>query len=104
MKFIVPLLIVLATSEAFLWGRFRSSDDNNDTAPISSTQGIEEMARTLGDILIKKLQDNNIKFNGAQPYNTKPVPVYATNLIAKPANQTQSAKDSYMHFFNIVFH
>merc|ERR1712045_381013 len=94
MKFLVPLLAILVTSDAFF---FRSSDTNDDQKPNRRSLNIEEMARTLGNILRKKLQDNNIQFNAAprarhspvqsvlsyrrkavKTYNTEPVPSVLT--------------------------
>merc|ERR1712045_415168 len=94
MKFLVPLLAILVTSDAFF---FRSSDTNDDQKPNRRSLNIEEMARTLGNILRKKLQDNNIQFNAAprarhspvqsvlsyrrkavKTYNTEPVPSVPT--------------------------
>merc|ERR1712051_1161247 len=81
MKFIVLLLVVLATSDAFLWGRFRSSDDNDAEDPKSPSQSIEEIARILVAILRRKLQDNNIKLNITRPDKTKPIPTFTKQAV-----------------------
>merc|ERR1712025_1135552 len=56
MKFLIPLLVVLATSDAFFLG-FGWNPDARDV-DIKDTD-TEELARLLGEILVKELRNNN---------------------------------------------
>merc|ERR1711878_87529 len=56
MKFLIPLLVVLATSDAFFLG-FGLNPDARDV-DIRDTD-TEELARLLGEILVKELRNSN---------------------------------------------
>merc|ERR1711971_342793 len=56
MKFLIPLLVVLATSDAFFFGIGRKSDSRDANPTVTDT---EELARLLGEILVKELRNNN---------------------------------------------
>merc|ERR1719330_314885 len=95
MKFLIPLLVIFATSDAFFGiGRKSDSRDANPT-----NIDTEELARLLGEILVKELRNhnnnnnhhhnnknhhhnNNNRYNNnntprpAHPYTPRPVPTY----------------------------
>merc|ERR1711971_1257497 len=55
MKFLIPLLVIFATSDAFFGiGRKSDSRDANPT-----NIDTEELARLLGEILVKELRSHN---------------------------------------------
>merc|ERR1712172_197789 len=55
MKFLIPLLVIFATSDAFFGiGRKSDSRDANPT-----NIDTEELARLLGEILVKELRNHN---------------------------------------------
>merc|ERR1712045_267725 len=56
MKFLIPLLVVLATSDAFFLGFGRNPDARDVDIKDTDT---EELARLLGEILVKELRNNN---------------------------------------------
>merc|ERR1712029_648442 len=56
MKFLIPLLVVLATSDAFFLGFGRNPDARDVDIRDTDT---EELARLLGEILVKELRNNN---------------------------------------------
>merc|ERR1739838_860424 len=56
MKFLIPLLVVLATSDAFFFGIGRKSNSRDANPTDIDT---EELARLLGEILVKELQNNH---------------------------------------------
>merc|ERR1711884_371664 len=56
MKFLIPLLVVLATSDAFFFGFGRNPDARDVDIKDTDT---EELARLLGEILVKELRNNN---------------------------------------------
>merc|ERR1712154_511306 len=56
MKFLIPLLVVLATSDAFFLGFGRNPDARDVHIKDTDT---EELARLLGEILVKELRNNN---------------------------------------------
>merc|ERR1739838_391132 len=56
MKFLIPLLVVLATSDAFFFGIGQKAD-SRDANPTNTDT--EELARLLGEILVKELRNNN---------------------------------------------
>merc|ERR1712176_1192104 len=56
MKFLIPLLVVLATSDAFFLGFGRNPDARDVDIRDTDT---EELARLLGEILVKELSNNN---------------------------------------------
>merc|ERR1712172_441869 len=80
MKFLIPLLVIFATSDAFFGiGRKSDSRDANPT-----NIDTEELARLLGEILVKELRNhnNNNKYNNnntprpVHTYTPRPVPAY----------------------------
>merc|ERR1711902_397925 len=56
MKFLIPLLVVLATSDAFFLGFGRNPDARDVDIKDTDT---EELARLLGEILVKELRNSN---------------------------------------------
>merc|ERR1712064_20074 len=56
MKFLIPLLVVLATSDAFFLGFGRNPDARDVDIKTTDT---EELARLLGEILVKELRNSN---------------------------------------------
>merc|ERR1712244_164233 len=56
MKFLIALLVVLATSDAFFLGFGRNPDARDVDIKDTDT---EELARLLGEILVKELRNNN---------------------------------------------
>merc|ERR1739838_116958 len=56
MKFLIPLLVIFATSDAFFFGIGRKSDSRDANPTVTDT---EELARLLGEILVKELRNNN---------------------------------------------
>ena len=95
MKFIIPLLVILATTDAFfLRNPFRSYDDDDTSSrSISRNYDNEELARRLGDILIRELRNNpDILHNkeSDQTHNTEPdsEPVHAYD--SEPAHTYNS--------------
>merc|ERR1712111_304093 len=56
MKFLIPLLVVLATSDAFFLGFGRNPDARDVDIKDTDT---EELARLLGEILVRELRNNN---------------------------------------------
>merc|ERR1712024_44626 len=60
MKFLIPLLVVLATSDAFFLGFGRNPDARDVDIKDTDT---EELARLLGEILVKELRNNNYNNN-----------------------------------------
>ena len=89
MKILIPLLAVFATSDAFfLRNPFRSYDDDDTSSrSISHNYDNKELARRLGDILVRALRNNKDishysepdKIDNSEPvqtYNTEPVHTY----------------------------
>merc|ERR1711945_25387 len=56
MKFLIPLLVVLATPDAFFLGFGRNPDARDVDIKTTDT---EELARLLGEILVKELRNSN---------------------------------------------
>merc|ERR1711902_441435 len=56
MKFLIPLLVVLAPSDAFFLGFGRNPDARDVDIKDTDT---EELARLLGEILVKELRNSN---------------------------------------------
>merc|ERR1712064_54817 len=65
MKFLIPLLVVLATSDAFFLGFGRNPDARDVDIKTTDT---EELARLLGEILVKELRNSNYN-NHHNSYN-----------------------------------
>ena len=88
MKFLLSLLVVLATSDAFfLRNPFGSYDDDVTSSRSISHYDNKELARRLGDILVRALRNNQDishysepdKTDNSEPvqtYNTEPVHTY----------------------------
>ena len=66
MKFLIPLLVVLTTSDAFFFGLFNKDGDKDRSAD----KDTKELARLLADILKKELNNNKHSYNNNNHHKT----------------------------------
>ena len=72
MKFLIPLLVVLATTDAFFFGLFNKDTDKERSADNDT----KELARLLAEILKKELNNNNKEHSYNNHHKTTTVRTY----------------------------
>ena len=93
MKLLIPLLVVLATSEAFFLDKLRNFGKHENT-------DLKDLARTLGDLILKELHHPghiNDKPEDDHHEGPEPIQYYAAEPVTTPQDE-----DSVQHFFNIM--